>query len=803
MNKMSKRKVGQQFTEPVLRLTERWDVRMLENIKETAHFSLDWSNRIMLNKIVNAITSDGRLSVDYKLSEAHRSFGIDGRMYATYGAQGVKGWVRRLCCHKYYHDIDIVNCYPVLLLQIAEKHHVEASALRGYVLNREAVLKDDMREYDLTRDEAKQAYLAVMFNGRVRYESAFLKDFKADVSRIITALWNMSEYRLEKTCVKSKKDSNVKGSFLSTVINVIERIVVEAAMEYFTSRGFSVESYMFDGFMIAKDDPKLAQFDFNALSKRVEEKTGYKVDFVEKPLCPTDEDYNNLWPALNNFRVNNRATSSDVFRNIESLAERLNKTPRENSVSAFCTGLLEEMNKAFALIRGKIATVVERVDFDQDGLVGYERRRLRDALECFCDQVYTIKYIHKNDEVKTADVNIFEIWKKSKSKIIFSKIVLNPRPYSMPDSVKSTEFNYFVGYAYAPRQMYTRELMQELENGVLKPFCWHIKHIWCSGDEECYSFVMKWFAATVQCPWRKLQSALVLKSKPGGGKGIIINLLADLMGRRYVSRPGSLEEITGNGFNSNYFKQCLLMFLDEVFYAGNKKTKNSLKTKITDDEIVVHEKFLESYVIPNLMNLIIASNEQHVINVDIGQRRYMTLDLDNVYAGNHDAGSDAKAHFEALASTDLQVLSNYLHSIDVTDFKGDNPPTTAASAEQVVLSFNSQQKFLHDILYNPEIIDSARIPYHLRANKDDVDPLAGEYIRSAIYEIYKKDYRGYHCSERELWRLFRGTIDQVELPQRQPRVCGGRVRLVQFPQLEQARNSFKDVLNLQKYSFNQ
>ena len=65
------------------------------------------------------------------------------------------------------------------------------------------------------------------------------------------------------------------------------------------------------------------------------------------------------------------------------------------------------------------------------------------------------------------------------------------------------------------------------------------------------------------------------------------------------------------------------------FMLGAKKTKNSLKTKITDDEIVVHEKFLESYTIPNLMNLIIASNEEHVVNVDIGQRRYMTLDLDN------------------------------------------------------------------------------------------------------------------------------------------------------------------------------
>lgn len=84
--------------------------------------------------------------------------------------------------------------------------------------------------------------------------------------------------------------------------------------------------------------------DYQAMSNRVEETTAYKVEFVEKPLSPMDED-DNLWPALNNFNVRRKKiTSSIEFRNIASLAARLNKSPQENNVTVFCSGVLEEMN---------------------------------------------------------------------------------------------------------------------------------------------------------------------------------------------------------------------------------------------------------------------------------------------------------------------------------------------------------------------------------------------------------------------------------------------------------------------------
>ena len=161
-----------------LKLVEKWDMKVLQKILETSHFSMDFSQRSLLKSISESISSNGELIVHYELSKAQRPFGIAGRVFNNRSYQGIQGWVKRLCCHKYYHDIDIVNCYPVILLQLAEKNDIEVQVLRQYVADRESILSNDMLEHKITRKAAKEAYLKVMFTGGVAYESIFLQQFK-------------------------------------------------------------------------------------------------------------------------------------------------------------------------------------------------------------------------------------------------------------------------------------------------------------------------------------------------------------------------------------------------------------------------------------------------------------------------------------------------------------------------------------------------------------------------------------------------------------------------------------------------
>ena len=75
------------------------------------------------------------------------------------------------------------------------------------------------------------------------------------------------------------------------------------------------------------------------------------------------------------------------------------------------------------------------------------------------------------------------------------------------------------------------------------------------------------------------------------------------------------------------------MFLDEAFYAGSKATKNQMKTKITEPYVVINEKHVPQYTIERFSSVVLASNEDHVINREVKSRRYLCLGLNNSYAG--------------------------------------------------------------------------------------------------------------------------------------------------------------------------
>ena len=63
------------------------------------------------------------IPVKYRESKKRREAKITGgRLYAENGVslQTVKKWVRHTLCHDLYHDVDMVNAHPTLLLQLLE-----------------------------------------------------------------------------------------------------------------------------------------------------------------------------------------------------------------------------------------------------------------------------------------------------------------------------------------------------------------------------------------------------------------------------------------------------------------------------------------------------------------------------------------------------------------------------------------------------------------------------------------------------------------------------------------------------------
>jgi len=110
-------------------------------------------------------------------------------------------------------------------------------------------------------------------------------------------------------------------------------------------------------------------------------------------------------------------------------------------------------------------------------------------------------------------------------------------------------------------------------------FLEHLRQNICGGNEEYYNYLLGWVARLVQKPASPGQVAVVLRGDLGTGKGFFVSQLGSLFGRHYlqVSNP---QHLVGQ-FNV-HLRDCLLLFGDEAFYAGDKKHESVLKTLTTE-----------------------------------------------------------------------------------------------------------------------------------------------------------------------------------------------------------------------------
>jgi hypothetical protein len=151
-----------------------------------------------------------------------------------------------------------------------------------------------------------------------------------------------------------------------------------------------------------------------------------------------------------------------------------------------------------------------------------------------CDKEGNIVY---NKEGKKIEKHEFiKKWLKDPNKRVYQKLIMNPNP----DYKKNLKFyNMFKGFTWNKDNC-----IENCEN--IKPMLHHIKKRLCLGNKKHYKYCIKWLAHLIQKPHIKIGVALVMKSKPGAGKGTLVNLLKNIMSKVYFSQPTNSNDILGN-----------------------------------------------------------------------------------------------------------------------------------------------------------------------------------------------------------------------------------------------------------------
>lgn len=191
----------------------------------------------------------------------------------------------------------------------------------------------------------------------------------------------------------------------------------------------------------------------------------------------------------------------------------------------------------------------------------------------------------------------------------------------------------------------------------------------------------------------------------------------------------------------------------QVLYSSNlgKKDYYLLKTFITDDTMVVEKKFKDSYNCRNNMNIIMATNDFNMLQIDMKSRRCIVLRCNNKYAIET---MQSKDYFEKLIAdlnannmAGIKALKHYfMKVVNIKGFgRGQNPPESIMNSIIQIENMNTVYKWFYDCLCNGSTVKQSdlfdkhteKTSYFYNDTGRTVDPTTNKYDSSWICEIAK------------------------------------------------------------------
>jgi hypothetical protein len=227
-------------------------------------------------------------------------------------------------------------------------------------------------------------------------------------------------------------------------------------------------------------------------------------------------------------------------------------------------------------------------------------------------------------------------------------------------SAPSNKLNLWRGFTVEPRKG-DWSLMHD-----------HIRDVICAGDRAAYDYLIRWLARMVQFPWLMAEVAVVLRGEKGVGKGILGRWLCRLFGQHALHIVNA-EHLVGR-FNS-HLRDCIFIFADECFYAGDRRHESVLKGAITEEMLLIEAKYQNPTLARNVLHILMASNADYVVPASGKERRYFVRNVSDARASDH-------SYFDAInRQTGQGGLAAMLYDLLRMDLTGFNHRAVAGSPE--------------------------------------------------------------------------------------------------------------------------
>jgi hypothetical protein len=335
------------------------------------------------------------------------------------------------------------------------------------------------------------------------------------------------------------------------------------------------------------------------------------------------------------------------------------------------------------------------------------------------------------------------IWARSENARTYDNVV-----FDTSDVVDKSSFNLYRGLAITID-------MSEQNDVQAAIFIKHIHDIWCRGDQDMTDYVLNTFAFFIQKVGIKTMTAIVLKGGQGAGKGIIIQKLAQIIGNTHFIHMTDVDDLLGQ-FQNEKFLTNLLTFVDECTFAGDKKQASKLKAHMSESTRKYEQKFVNALYIKNLSNHIFATNYENTVDVEKDDRRWVMLELLDIWAGVQNATS--QAYFKALLNVPAEAVAYMLYHRDISNFNPKQIPQTAYQRHQKELNFDTINHWICNALRTKKFTFPEVGVFDINLDEDDCfasnDSLYQSYVASATHASMKHHRGGVATSQ----QLFKSLI---------------------------------------------
>jgi hypothetical protein len=221
----------------------------------------------------------------------------------------------------------------------------------------------------------------------------------------------------------------------------------------------------------------------------------------------------------------------------------------------------------------------------------------------------------------------------------------------------------------------------------------------CNNQRDVYEYLISYLAHMLQKPEEKPGVMVVLLGGQGVGKGTFYELLKTIWQKTSLLVP-SIDQVLGR-FNG-VLEKTFIIWLDEALFSGDKKAAEKLKSLITEDRLLVENKYESQKSIASFHRFFAASNKSHFVNVDADDRRFLFLKVSEFKAQNVLYYGDIRASIK----DDLTIgaLVSHLMTKDISKFNFRQRPKTSEHIEQKIQSLQGFERWWHEELTEPTCI---------------------------------------------------------------------------------------------------